>query len=62
MAEIMSRNPLHVSLLGYYPQIVSGNRCYITFKSGVTGYYEVFGTESNSQAQATRLAVMEITI
>jgi len=62
MTEIMSKNPLQIRLSGYYPQIRSGNRAHITFASGIEGDYEVFGVESDSLAQFTRIAVSEISI
>jgi hypothetical protein len=62
MTEIMSKNPLQVKLSDYYPQIQSGNRAHLTFSSGVEGDYEVFGVESDSLSQFTRLAVLQVTI
>ena len=57
MAEILSKNLLHVLLGGWYPAILCDYRAVID-----GNVYDVVNVESDSQKRSTRLAVQAVTI
>ncbi len=65
MAEILSRNILHVLLDGYYPTIISDYKAAIRRKGAAAStavQYDILNSESDSQAQMTRMAAQLATI
>lgn len=64
LAEILSKNVLHVLLGGYYPAIITEYRALLAPKSDPTATieYDIVGIENDSQNTQTRLAVQRVTV
>lgn len=67
LAEILEKNILHVSFLGFYPTIQQDWRALMRQPDGQGGYlpaieYDIVGTENSSQQRQTRLSVQVVTV
>lgn len=62
--EIEASNEGHIWLAGFYPEIAGRTdwRAVYTDPIGNITYYDVLGSESDSQAQTTRVEVQVVTI
>lgn len=54
LPEILSTQPMHVLMGGFYPQITTSMRAVLTYRSVVT-IYNISSVESDSQGVMTRL-------
>jgi hypothetical protein len=67
LVQILEKNILHVSLLGFFPTISQDWRALLSQPDGSGGFlpaveYDIVGTENSSQQRQTRLSVQLVTI
>jgi hypothetical protein len=62
--EIEASNEDHIWLAGFYPGIETDTnwRAQVTDPAGNVSYWDVLGSESDSQAQTTRVKVQQVSI